>query len=101
MVFLFGDRDSLRRLPKLRPAAVAPSWADLVAFVALSALAISIVRGAHEMSAPLSALQARPVALDPARLPEYALLTTLRMFAALGASLLFTFAVATLAAKSR
>jgi NitT/TauT family transport system permease protein len=101
MVFLFGDRDSLRRLPKLRPAAVAPSWADLIAFVALAALAIAVVRGAHEMGAPLSALQARPVTLDPMRLPEYALLTTLRMFAALGASLLFTFAVATLAAKSR
>ncbi|THD80974.1 MAG: ABC transporter permease subunit [Phenylobacterium sp.] len=101
MVFLFGDRDSLRRLPRLLPAQVAPSWADLIAFVALAAIAVSILRGAHEMGAPLSALQARPVTLNPARLPEYALLTTLRMFAALGASLLFTFVVATLAAKSR
>jgi NitT/TauT family transport system permease protein len=101
MVFLFGDRDSLRRLPRLRPADITPSWADVIAFVALAALAVSIIRGAHEMGAPLSALQARPVTLDPARLPEYALLTTLRMFAALAASLLFTFLVATLAAKSR
>jgi NitT/TauT family transport system permease protein len=101
MVFLFGDRDSLRRLPRLLPKQVAPSWADLIAFVAIAAVAVLVLRGAHEMGAPLSALRARPVTLDPARLPEYALLTTLRMFAALGASLLFTFGVATLAAKSR
>jgi NitT/TauT family transport system permease protein len=101
MVFLFGDRDSLRRLPRLLPSAIAPSWADLVAFVALAALAVFVIRGAGEMGAPLSALQTRPVTLDPIRLPEYALLTTLRMFAALGASLLFTFVVATAAAKSR
>ncbi|THD57793.1 ABC transporter permease subunit [Phenylobacterium sp.] len=101
MVFLFGDRDSLRRLPRLLPRAVAPSWADVVAFLALAALAVFVIRGAGEMGAPLSALKTRPVTLDPARLPEYALLTTLRMFAALGASLLFTFVVATAAAKSR
>jgi NitT/TauT family transport system permease protein len=101
MVFLFGDRDSLRRLPRILPAQSAPSWADFIAFIGLAAIAVLILRGAHEMQAPLSALQARPVTLDPLRLPEYALLTTLRMFAALGASLVFTFAVATLAAKSR
>ena len=101
MVFLFGDRDSLRRLPRLLPPQIAPSWADLCAFVGLAAIAISIIQGTHEMSAPLSALHARPVTLDALRLPEYALLTTLRMFAALGASLLFTFVVATLASKSR
>ena len=42
-----------------------------------------------------------PISLDPANLPEYALRTTLRMFAAMVASLVFTFAFATLAAKSR
>ncbi len=41
------------------------------------------------------------VTLDPANLPEYALRTTLRMFAALAASLVFTFTFAPLAAKSR
>jgi len=101
MVFLFGDRDSLRHLPRRLPASIAPSWADVIAFVGLATLAILIVRGAGEMGAPLSALQTRPVTLDPARLPEYALLTTLRMFAALAASLAFTFLSATLAARSR
>jgi NitT/TauT family transport system permease protein len=98
MVFLY--RDSLRRLTRL-PAQAAPSWADVIAFVGLAALAVLVLRGAHEMGAPLSALRARPVTLDLGRLPEYALLTTLRMFAALGASLVFTFLVATLAAKNR
>ena len=42
-----------------------------------------------------------PITLDPRNLPEYALRTTLRMFAAIVASLIFTFVVATLAAKSR
>ncbi|MGH7042779.1 MAG: ABC transporter permease, partial [Acetobacteraceae bacterium] len=41
------------------------------------------------------------VHLDPAYLPGYAVRTTLRMFAALVASLLFTFTFATAAAKSR
>src|SRR5579859_6308187 len=41
------------------------------------------------------------VRIDPANLPDYAVRTTLRMFAALVASLLFTFTYATAAAKSR
>jgi NitT/TauT family transport system permease protein len=101
MAPLIGVRDRARRLPWLAPVRVAPTWADVVAFVALGALGVCIIRGAHEMGEPLAALQARAVTLDPARLPEYALLTTLRMFAALACSLLFTFTVATLAAKSR
>lgn len=42
-----------------------------------------------------------PIDLDPWQLPDYALRSTLRMFAALGVSLAFTFVVAPLAAKSR
>jgi NitT/TauT family transport system permease protein len=100
MVFLSGDRPGARPLARFLRAGVAPSWADVIAFVLLAATAVLIVRGAGEMSEPLSRLRTTPVTLDPARLPEYALLTTLRMFAALGASLLFTFTVATLAAKN-
>ena len=43
----------------------------------------------------------KPVSLDYWNLPYYALRTALRMFAALVASLVFTFTYATLAAKSR
>jgi NitT/TauT family transport system permease protein len=101
MVFLSGDRPGSRPLARILRVGVAPSWADLIAFLLLAATAVLIVRGAGEMGEPLSRLRTTPVSLDPARLPEYALLTTLRMFAALGASLLFTFTVATLAAKNR
>jgi len=78
-----------------------PGWADAIALVLLGGLAVLVIRGAGGMAEPLSQLRVAPVTLDPANLPGYALRTTLRMFAALGASLLFTFVVATLAAKSR
>ena len=58
----------------------------------------SVVRGTL---APLAAAEATAIHLDPAYLPGYALRTTLRMFAALLVSLVFTFTVAPLAAKSR
>jgi len=50
---------------------------------------------------PLEGLQTSPVSLDPGNLPGYAARTTLRMLAAMGLSLLFTFTYATWAAKSR
>jgi NitT/TauT family transport system permease protein len=78
-----------------------PNGFDLLAFCLLAGVAVMIAHGGHEMDRPLSALQAASMKLDLAQLPGYAALTTLRMFAALAASLLFTFVVATLAAKSR
>jgi NitT/TauT family transport system permease protein len=78
-----------------------PNRYDLLVFLIVLAAFAAVAIGAHEMRRPLSALDAAPVSLDPANLPEYALLTTVRMFAALLVSLVFTFVVATLAAKSR
>jgi NitT/TauT family transport system permease protein len=78
-----------------------PNRYDVVVFTALLALLIAISHGAHEMGQPLSALEEGPVTLAPRYLPEYALRTTLRMFAAISVSLVFTFIVASLAAKSR
>ena len=85
-------------------ATVARAWPnryDLIVFIALGALFVAIIHGAKSMHRPLEGLAANPVSLDPWNLPQYALLTTLRMFAALGFSLLFTFLVAPLAAKSK
>jgi NitT/TauT family transport system permease protein len=79
----------------------APNRADVVAFLLLAGLAVLIFRGAEGISGSLAQLRAAPVVLDPWNLPGYALRTTLRMFAALGASLVFTLTVATLAARSR
>jgi NitT/TauT family transport system permease protein len=56
---------------------------------------------ARHTLAPLTAPEAVTIHLDPSYLPGYALRTTLRMFAALGLSLLFTFTYASWAAKSR
>ncbi|MCI4590814.1 ABC transporter permease subunit [Sphingobium sp. BYY-5] len=79
----------------------APNRADAVAFVLLTALAMFVFRGAEGIAEPLSRLRIEPVTLDPAYLPYYALRTTLRMFAALFVSLVFTLVIATLAARSR
>ncbi len=57
--------------------------------------------GARETLRRLAALNEPAVSLDPANLPEYALRTTLRMLAAMVASLFFTLTYGTLAAKSR
>src|ERR1700726_4003263 len=78
-----------------------PNLYDVVIFIFIAAAFVALAYGIREMEAPLAKLDVAPVTLDPMNLPGYALLTTLRMFAAILASLLFTFVVATLAAKSR
>ena len=77
-----------------------PNLYDLAIFILVAGVFVLVAHGAHEMAAPRPRVRAGPVTLDPAHLPEYALRTTLRMFAALGVSLLFTFVVATLAARA-
>ncbi len=81
---------SVRRLPNLF---------DIAAMVCIGGLIFAFASGARHVVAPLTAME--PIHLDPAYLPGYALRTTLRMFAALACSLLFTFTYATWAAKSR
>ena len=85
----------------LGPRGLLPNLYDLIVFILIAATFVAIAHGARQMSASLSTLDIAPVKLDPWNLPEYALRTTLRMFAAVLASLLFTFTVAPLAAKSR
>lgn len=57
--------------------------------------------GGQQMAVPYQFGEPLPIALDPARLPEYALRTTLRMGIALLCSLLFTFVYAKVAVSSR
>ncbi len=101
MIFLFEDSKHAHPVGRVVPRVAAPVWADVVAIVLLAVVAVLIFHGVGEMRQSLTALNEASVTLDPWRLPEYALLTTLRMFAALAASLIFTFTVATLAAKNR
>src|SRR6201988_2215634 len=85
----------------LAPRGLIPNIYDAAIFILAAGLLVAFGHGAREMGQPLARLDVAPVTLDPGNLPEYALRTTLRMFAAIFASLLFTFVVATLAAKSR
>jgi NitT/TauT family transport system permease protein len=78
-----------------------PNHWDLIALSLIFAALVAIVKGAHGMAVPLPAPDVSPVDLDYGNLPYYALRTTLRMFAAIVLSLIFTFIYATLAAKSR
>ncbi len=78
-----------------------PNQYDLFAFALIVAAFIAITRVSHGVTLPLTAPESTVVSLDYKLLPYYALRTTLRMFAAIAASLVFTFVYATLAAKSR
>jgi NitT/TauT family transport system permease protein len=78
-----------------------PNIYDVVVFILIAGAFVLIAHGAREMHGSLKGLDVAAITLNPRNLPEYALRTTLRMFAAIIASLVFTFVVATLAAKSR
>ncbi len=65
------------------------------------AVLIAVAYGAMQMARPFVLGQPMPVSLDPAALPYYLLRTILRMFAALGVSLVFAFVFAAVAAKYR
>ena len=101
MVILPHNRSAHGAVAALAHTRVLPNVYDLAAVAIIAALIILVAHGAIGMRASLEALSRAPVSLDVAQLPEYALRTTLRMFAAIFASLLFTFVVAALAAKSR
>ncbi len=77
----------------------ATRW-DLVAVVVVIGLMAFAIDASRGLFAPLTQLDMVPLSLDIVNLPFYAARTTLRMFAALGVSLLFTFTYATWAAKS-
>ncbi|TPG54089.1 ABC transporter permease [Sphingomonas glacialis] len=76
-------------------------WPDAALFAILAAAGVAIAAGVNDATEPLAQLRLEPVVLDAWQLPRYALLTTLRLFAALAASFVFTLVAATAAAKSR
>lgn len=83
----------------IRPRLPNP-W-DFVAAAAVLGALMGLAPAVRGTFAPLTAAGLAAVHLDPALLPYYAVRTTLRMFAALVVSILFTFGYGTLAAKSR
>ncbi|MBI3274390.1 MAG: ABC transporter permease subunit, partial [Methylocystis sp.] len=78
-----------------------PNIWDFVALALVFGLFVLATLGSRGMVSPLSAPETAQLSLDYWRLPYYGLRTTLRMFAAIVVSLLFTLSYATLAAKSR
>ena len=86
------------------PASVRPRYFnafDLFAFAIIFAVLALITHGTEQTLVPLSDMEQTPISLDPWALPEYGLRTTLRMLAAIVASLIFTFIYGAIAAKSR
>jgi len=77
----------------------ATRW-DAIAIILVIGLIAALGEASRGLLAPLATLETTPLSLDPAHLPQYAARTTLRMFVALGLSLLFTLTYATWAAKS-
>ena len=90
-----------RAYPALVNARRLPNAWDLAAILCVFGALVAAVSVGRATLAPLSAPEAVTIHLDPRYLPDYAVRTTLRMFAALALSLLFTFTFATAAAKSR
>ncbi|HJS85427.1 MAG TPA: ABC transporter permease subunit, partial [Acetobacteraceae bacterium] len=78
-----------------------PNQWDLFAILVVFGILVAMVPVAGGTFAPVSAPEALTIHLDPVYLPYYAARTTLRMFGALAASLVFTFTYGTAAAKSR
>ena len=95
----------MRLFPSSHPALIRgrrlPNRWDVVALLCVFGMLVALAQAVRGTLAPIDAPQAVTIFLDPSYLPYYALRTTLRMFAALAASLLFTFVYAALAAKSR
>lgn len=76
--------------------------ADIVVFLAVAVALWLIVALSHGVLAPFDRATApSSVSTDPGLLPYFAARSLLRMFAALGASLVFTLVYATVAARSR
>ncbi len=87
-------------IPSLAAGRRLPNAWDAVAILCVLGALIAVSRVAQGTFVGIDAPGATEVGLDPWNLPEYAVRTTLRMFAALLLSLVFTFTYGTAAAKS-
>ncbi|MBO9644645.1 MAG: ABC transporter permease subunit, partial [Pseudacidovorax sp.] len=89
-----------RFLPLEVSSAVGNRW-DWALLPLILAVLFGLAFAASQMARPYAVGEPLPLSLDPAVLPYYLLRTTLRMFIALGASLVFACTFAVLAAKYR
>jgi NitT/TauT family transport system permease protein len=82
-------------------AAWQPNVWDVVVLLLVFVILVVLAHGAGQMATPYRLGEQLPISLSAKYLPTYALRTTLRMFIALFASLLFTFFLGSLAAKNK
>lgn len=78
-----------------------PNYWDIIALLFVLGVIVLLAWDAKQMAVPYYLGEPIKISLDPHYLPGYALRTVSRLFIALFFSLLFTFTVATLAAKNR
>lgn len=90
--FYFANRDNVSRFMN--------RW-DLLLLILIVGVLFFLGWAGKQMASPYQLGDPLPISLDPAKLPFYALRTVLRMFIALGISIVFTFIVGTIAAKNK
>src|SRR3990167_6570839 len=78
-----------------------PNYWDVLAFVLVLAVIVTLVLGAGQMVGRFQLGQVIHISLGPNHLPYYALRSVMRMLFALACSLIFTFTIGTLAAKNK
>ena len=74
---------------------------DLLLLILILSILFFLGWAGTQMATPYALGEPLPLSLEPSQLPFYALRTVLRMFIALGLSIVFTFVVGTIAAKNR
>ncbi|MGE4349634.1 MAG: ABC transporter permease [Candidatus Berkiella sp.] len=94
------SKTSLYAQPKHKTSFVLNQW-DLFILLIIFGVFAALVWGAQQMVTPYQLGESIQVSLSPSMLPQYAIRTVIRMAIALSFSLLFTFTIGTLAAKSR
>ena len=99
MSLMFPSLTSRRIRDTFLPAT--PNRWDWALLPVVLAVLAALAYGATQMSRPFEVGQPTSISLDAAYLPYYLLRTILRMFTALACALVFSFAFATVAAKSR
>lgn len=83
------------------PESYRPNRWDAIIFIVIFALFALLASAASKMAVPYAVGEQLSISLDPHALPNYALRTVVRMFIAMGFSLVFCLTFGTLAAKSR